>query len=45
MKDLKNLKEELNVIELEERLEMVNVSSVDEVSDGGNGVCCCSDPA
>ena len=42
MKNLENLKDELNVIKLEERLEMVNVASA-EVEDSGNGVCCCSD--
>ncbi|WP_299106117.1 hypothetical protein [uncultured Tenacibaculum sp.] len=44
MKDLKNVKEELNVIELEDRLEMVNVAAADAVEAGSNGVCCCSDP-
>ena len=43
MKKLKNFKEELNVIQLEERLEMVNIAAT-EVEEGGNGLCCCSDP-
>ena len=42
MKKLENLKDEFNAIELEERLEMVNVASA-EVEDSGNGLCCCSD--
>jgi hypothetical protein len=42
MKNLENLKSELNVIKLEERLEMVNIATT-EVEDSGNGVCCCSD--
>ncbi|WP_299106116.1 hypothetical protein [uncultured Tenacibaculum sp.] len=43
MKDLKEFKTELDVIELEERLEMVNIAA-QEVESGSNTVCCCSDP-
>jgi hypothetical protein len=44
MKNLENLTKELNVIQLEERLEMVNVATT-EVESSSNGVCCCSDLA
>lgn len=43
MKNFKNFKEELDVIQLEERLEMVNIAAT-EVASGSNTVCCCSDP-
>jgi hypothetical protein len=42
MKNLENLKNEFDLIQLEERLEMVNVATT-EVEDSGNGLCCCSD--
>ena len=45
MKNLENLKRELDVIKLEDRLEMVNLATSAEVESGSNGVCCCSDPA
>jgi hypothetical protein len=43
MKNLENFKKELDVIQLEERLEMVNLATT-EVESGSNSVCCCSDP-
>ena len=38
------LKAELDVIELDDRLEMVNLTAtlVEPPAEGGNGVCCCS---
>jgi hypothetical protein len=44
MKNLENFKKELDVIQLEERLEMVNLATT-EIESSSNGVCCCSDPA
>ena len=41
MNNLESLKDELNVIQLEERLEMVNLAAA-EAADGNNTVCCCS---
>lgn len=41
MKNLEDLKKELDVIQLEDRLEMVNLASV-EAEPQSNGVCCCS---
>ena len=41
MNNLESLKNELNVIQLEERLEMVNLAAA-ETAAGDNGVCCCS---
>lgn len=43
MKNLENLKKEFNLIQLEERLELINLATT-EVEEGGNGLCCCSDP-
>lgn len=42
MKNVENLKQELDLIVLEERLEMVALVAT-VASEGNNNVCCCND--
>ncbi len=45
MKKIEKLRNELDLIQLEDRLEMVNLAAVDTTTTetAGNGVCCCSE--
>ena len=42
MSKVNEIKDQLDTINLEERIELVNVAAT-EVEDSGNGLCCCSD--